>query len=322
METSDKNTQQQNQKMPSQGPNDSGRKRGGLILIAFAIIATLGSLAFLVVSQQNKKKAYSELESQYRDLSGQLITRDSLLNDWVSLFNQVEKDLQAIQEKENLLTTMQSEDMELTRDNRETILRDIQMLNTLLEANKKKIAQLNNKLKTSGMKIAGLEKKVEELAFTLEERNRSIDTLKANLVEKDFALSELNTQITGMEVNLAQKQTAIETQTAELNKAYIASGSYKELKEKGLISKEGGFLWVGRTTSLNDNVVAENFTEVDITQATTISVNSKKVELITEHPGNSYEFVKDENELIASINITDPNEFWRISKYAVVETRK
>ena len=325
METSEKNTQQSKDrpyKMDTPIQKDSWIRRNSEYVLAFAIIIILGAGAFLLVYQHDKKKEYTELESQYLDLSGQLVTRDSLINDWMSLFNEVEKDLQTIKEKENLLTTMQSEDMELANDKRETILRDIQMLNTLLAENKKKIASLNEKLRSSGMKIAGLEKKVEELSITLEQRNQSVDSLKTYLVEKDFELSQLNVRLTDMEVDLAQKQTTLEVQKTELNKGYLALGSYKELKEKGLINKEGGFLWIGRTISLNDDVVANNFTEVDITQTTSIPLNSKKVQLITEHPSNSYELVKDENELIASINIKDPDEFWRISKYAVVETVK
>jgi len=272
--------------------------------------------------QKEKKKKITALELQNQDLWGQLITRDSLISDWVDLFDQVETDLQTIKEKQSLLSDMKSENVEIAKSKRETILHDIQMLNTMLEQNKKKISQLNEKLKSSGMKIAGLEKKVDELSLALEQRNQSIDSLKTYLVEKDFELAQLNTKLADTEADVAQKQTTIENQTVELHKGYLASGTYKELKEKGLIDKEGGFLWLGRTTSLRENVASKSFTEIDITQTTSIPVNSKKVELITEHPGNSYEFVKDENDLIASINIKDPNEFWRISKYAVIETGK
>jgi uncharacterized protein HemX len=325
MDTTDSKAQPRKssvQNNPSTNRKQPGKGFGGVFLLAFAVILILGSWAFLVVNQQNKNKEYNALEAQYLDISGQLITRDSLINDWIDLFDQVEKNLQFIKGKENLLAAMQSEDMELTRDKREIILRDIQLLNTLLEDNKKKIAQLNEKLKTSGMKITGLEKKIEELTLNLDQRNQHIDSLKSYLAEQDFRVSELNTRITDMEVSLVQKNTTIATQKAELNKAYIVSGTYKELKAKGLIAKEGGFLWVGRTTSLRNDVAPDGFTEVDITQTKTILVNSKKVELITEHPNTSYELVRDGNELIACINITNPDEFWRLSKYAVVETLK
>lgn len=274
----------------------------------------------MIVNHQSNKNEYAKLETQYQDLSVQLGVRDSMVNDWVNLFDQVEKDLQTIKEKENLLSSIKSEDVELAENKRESILRDIQLLNTLLADNKKKIAALNTQLKNSGMKIAVLEKKVEELSLALDQRNQHIDSLKTYLAEKDFEMAQLNTKLSDMEVTMAQKQSVINTMEYELNKGFIASGSYKELKEKGLINKEGGFLGVGRTKSLRDNVTPEGFTEVDITKTISIPVNSKKVRLITEHPSNSYSLKKDDNNLIATIEITNPVEFWRISKYAVVET--
>jgi chromosome segregation ATPase len=213
METSEISSSQKKentQKMHSPMHNDSWLKRNGGFILAFAVIVILGSWVFLAVYQHDKKKEYNNLESQYHDLSGQLLTRDSLITEWISLFDQVEKDLQTIKEKENLLSSLQSEDMELTQNKREAVLRDIQMLNTLLEENKKKIARLNSDLKSSGIKIAGLEQKINDLSLALEERNQSVDSLKGYLVEKDFELSQLNTHLTNMEVNLAEKQTTIE----------------------------------------------------------------------------------------------------------------
>jgi hypothetical protein len=62
------------------------------------------------------------------------------------------------------------------------------------------------------------------------------------------------------------------------------------------------------------------FTQVDITKTKTIAVNSKSARLVTEHPASSYTLVKDEsNKNIAYIEIKDPANFWKLSKYAVVE---
>ena len=64
----------------------------------------------------------------------------------------------------------------------------------------------------------------------------------------------------------------------------------------------------------------EYFEKIDITTTKTITVNAKKAELITEHPEGSYEWVQ-ENDLIAYMVINDPREFWKMSKYAVLETK-
>jgi len=46
------------------------------------------------------------------------------------------------------------------------------------------------------------------------------------------------------------------------------------------------------------------------------------MKLVTEHPTGSYEVVKEGENMVAYIAIKDPQEFWRISKYAVVELKK
>jgi hypothetical protein len=53
-----------------------------------------------------------------------------------------------------------------------------------------------------------------------------------------------------------------------------------------------------------------------------IKLNSKSAKLISEHPANSYKFILDKNKKIESMEITDPVQFWKISKYAVLEITK
>ena len=106
-----------------------------------------------------------------------------------------------------------------------------------------------------------------------------------------------------------------------MHKGFVAYGTYKDLKAKGLISKEGGFLGLGKKESLIEDFDNKSFTQINITETTTIPVNSKTAKLITEHPKNSYELVRDKDNRIASIEIKDPAQFWKISKYAVVEIK-
>ncbi len=123
------------------------------------------------------------------------------------------------------------------------------------------------------------------------------------------------------EVAIAQKDEKITTQTAEMNKGFIASGTYKTLKAKGLINKEGGFLGIGRKEAMLQGFSQSLFTQVNITETKSIPVNSKNAKLITFHPASSYELVRDKDNKIASIDIKNPDEFWKVSKYAVVEIK-
>ena len=106
-----------------------------------------------------------------------------------------------------------------------------------------------------------------------------------------------------------------------MNKAFVVYGTFKALKAKGLVSKEGGFLGLGKKALMQANFSDSSFTQVNITEMRTIPVNSKTAKFITDHPKSSYELIRGKNNRIASIEIKDPEEFWKISKYAVVEIR-
>ena len=112
-----------------------------------------------------------------------------------------------------------------------------------------------------------------------------------------------------------------ESELDDLNKAYYALGTSKELREKGVVKKEGGFLGLGKTKSLNDNIDESDFSEIDIRETKTILVNSEKVNLITEHPSGSYEFVKDTVNNTEVLAINNPDEFYKFSRYIVLEIK-
>ena len=296
-------------------------KTKSVIIFGISALLVIGVIAGYIFFTDYQKKQEAQLqmkEDRNNTLAIKLHQRDSLVNDYMTTFNQIEKDLQYIKEQENLLGN-QSKDPEFTDDKKKQIVRDIQLVNSLIEKNKEKIADLNARLKRSGVEINSLNEKLAMLSETIEERDQAIETLTAELTKKDEQLAELNEEITKIEDTVKFQRKIMEHQVGQLNKAYIAYGNFKELKEKNIVTKEGGLLGLGSTKTLNDDVTNEYFTEVDITTSKSFPVFSKKAELITEHPADSYEWVT-ENDTITYMIISDPGEFWKISKYAVVET--
>jgi len=235
-------------------------------------------------------------------------------------FDEIEKNLATVKEKENIIT-MKSSDKEFSKDKKQQILKDIEYVNALLDQNKKKISSLTAQLSKSGGTIKGLQAKIDELETTMKQRETEIADLKTNLTKKDFEITALNTKMSDAQVAIAQKDDKITKQTAEINKAYVTYGTYKALKARGLVSKEGGFLGIGKKEQLHQDFSDSLFKQVDITEIKSIPVNSKGAKLITDHPTSSYTLVRDKDNKIASIEIKNPDEFWKISKYAVVEIK-
>lgn len=298
-----------------------GMKKGVLTTAIIALLLLI--IAGFVVNSMytnEQKKHLAVVENQKHSFTQLLTSRDSVINEWMLTFDQIEKDLNTVKEKENIII-MKSEDKEFSKDKKQQILKDIEYVNTLLDQNKKKIASLTAQLNKSGGTIKGLQVRIAELETSMKERETEIADLKTNLTQKDFQIGQLNTKMSEQEVAITQKDEKITTQTAEMNKGFIASGTYKALKAKGLINKEGGFLGLGRKEAMLQNFSQSVFTQVNITETKSIPVNSKDAKLITYHPASSYELVRDKDNKIASIDIKNPDEFWKVSKYAVVEIK-
>lgn len=295
-----------------------GVKKGIIITSIIGIIILL--VAFSLYNHEHKK-LLSLMESQKVSFTDKVAARDSVINEWITTFDEIEKNIAMIKEKEKIIS-VSSSGSEMTPDAKTQVLEDIKYINTLLEQNKMKIASLTAQLKKSGGTIKALQSKVAELEASIKLNENEIEELKTTLVTKSFEIEQLNTQVTVMEDTIAKKEEIIVAKTNEMNKAFYICGTYKELKAKGLLTKEGGFVGIGRTESLTGNFSDDAFAQIDITTTKSIPVNSKGAKLISEHPDGSYEFIHDENKIIVSLEIKNPAQFWKISKYAVVETTK
>ena len=286
------------------------------------------AMAVLVLFGCNQKKL-EELQRKNQELSAQNQLQDSLVNDFVATFNLFEKNLETIKEKENLVA-MNSEDPELRKENKDKILEDMQMINDLLDQNRTLIDELTAKVEKAEGSNRQFRATIGRLKKQLAERDTEVGNLKEELATLNFTVEGLNTRLDTLRQvadNLSQTnemQTArialqeeeinehvekINNQTDALNTAYFVKGSTKELKAAQVLDRK----------SLNKDFDERVFTQIDITQVNSIPLNVKKAKLLTAHPSDSYVLNSEGNEL-ASLEITNPEKFWKASKYLVVVT--
>lgn len=290
---------------------------------AFIALAVLIALAvfgyYMYKTDHNEQLAL--MDDQKTAFSLQLTERDSVINEWLLTFDQIEQDLAEIKEKEKIINVASS-DSEISKSRKDKIREDIRYINTLLEANKQKIASLNAQLKKTGVTMKALEDKVATLEASVKQYESDINEMKTALANKEIQIEQLNTRVTGLDQTIAQQTETISTQIAEMNKAYLISGTFKDLRDRGILSKEGGFLGIGRKEAIIEDFSDTLFAQIDITEIKMIPVNAKNAKLITEHPTGSYELIRQDEKTVESIEIKDPGQFWKISKYAVVELVK
>ncbi|PKP10797.1 MAG: hypothetical protein CVU09_06200 [Bacteroidetes bacterium HGW-Bacteroidetes-4] len=329
MKTTDENKTKKN--LQPEGKKSAGSKspmkkrrwirRGQLILSwSFAAIVLIVFGVVLYLGKNKQAEILSELKMEKTELILQLDDRDNLIDDMVTTFNEIETDLMRITEKENLIE-FETGDMEYNRTKKEKIIDNISYINTLLDDNKKRISYLNKRLKDSGLKMSSLEQKIANLEQSLLSRDSSITTLKQVLEQKDYEMAQLNQRMEQKDLLIARQNEVIDYQNNEKLVAYATAGNYKELEAKGVLTKERGFLFFGKETVLQNEFPIESFEEVNILDTKYIALHGRKASVITNHPKDSYVFVRDSSEALAYLEITDPNAFWRVSKYAVIETR-
>lgn len=290
-------------------------------IISLVILVAAGAVAWLLYNNHQDEQL-ALMDSERSSFNEIMTVRDSTLNDWLQTFTQIENDLNTLKQKENLITFSNQGNVEFTTARKEQILQDIKSISMLLDENRKKLASLSAQLRNSGREMKGLQEMIATLETKMQGHETEIAALTTTVRERDVEIGELNILASELRTTVTEKEEVISTQTAEMNKAYLASGSYKDLRDMGIVSKDGGFLGLGRTESLVNNITDSLFAQIDITELRLIPVNSRDAKLITEHPTNSYTFVREDDDIIAHIEIKDPEQFWKISRYAVIELKK
>lgn len=290
-------------------------------IISVILLVMAGVVAWLLFSRHQEEQL-ALMNNERDSFTETLSVRDSTLNDWLQTFTQIETDLNAIKQKEKLITINNSDNVEFTSTRKEQILQDIKSISMRLDENRKKLASLNSQLKNSGREIKGLQEMIAGLESKIQVHQTEIGVLSQTVSQKDIEIDELNILAADLKTTVTAKEELISMQVAEMNKAYIASGSFKDLRDMGIVTKDGGFLGLGRTESLVNNITDSLFAQIDITELKYIPVNSRDAKLVTEHPTDSYQFVREGDDKIAHIEIKDPEQFWKISRYAVVELKK
>ncbi len=258
-------------------------------------------------SDESENSIKDSIENVNGSLNGKLTEKDAAIQELVSSFNEIQENLNAIKEKEKIISKVTSDGDVKSKEDQ--IKEDIQSIYDLMGKNKDRIGSLSKKLKNSKLKIEGLEKMIENMQATLNLKDSEIEELKTKIEGLNVELSNLTTNYKAVENESNQK-------TEIINTAFYAIGTSKELKENNVITKEGGIIGLGKTTKLSSDFNKEYFTKINIEKTTSINLGAKKIKMLTTHPSSSYKLIGEKP--IEKLEITNTKEFWSASKYLVI----
>jgi len=283
-------------------------------------LLTALSVAFFSCNTEELENKISQLNHENEKLEAQYQAKDSSLTAFINSFAEIEQNLREIREREMNIEMAREENLSVG-DLKARINENVQEINELLEENRQKIKALNARLTYAGRQNNQLKASMEELQQTLtakvEEKEGQISKLEEDLTGLQLELSQLNTNLTQLKEENQEKEELINEKTTQMNTAYYTAGTFRDLQDEQILSKEGGFLGLGRTEVLNENVDRERFNQIDIRETLFFPVDGEEVELVTHHPDGSYRIEKN-GEAKTQLVVSNPEKFWESSRYLVM----
>lgn len=256
--------------------------------------------------------------AEERDSLQQVIeNKDNELNEIMGTLNEIQDGFKRINEAEGRITVADGNLESAT--SKDVIRENMQFIQEAMAQNREMIAKLKDKLRTSSINSDKLKQTVNKLSQELEEQSARIKELEAQLAEKDILIAQqgatidsLNTNVEQLTAENANHSQTVAEQDKLLNTAWFVFGTKAELKEQKIL-KDGDVLQSGDFNK-------DYFTKIDIRYDKVLKLYSKSAKLLTNHPAGSYAVKKDNNNQ-CYLQITNPSEFWSVSKYLVVQVK-
>lgn len=270
----------------------------------------------LIVSCTNVKesKEYKELQAQRDSLLQQSAGAQVEATEMMAVISEVEENFAKIREAEKYISTQSVNQGEMNKATRDKVNDNFNMINEILQRNKKQLDDLNRKYNGSNKEIASLKNTITRLNSEMKETANRLVEMQTLLGQKDAQITQLSQDIASLAVEAEQQSATIKDQDRSLNTAYYVFGTASELKDQKILS--GGFLQ--QTRVLQDTFNKDYFLKIDVREVTEIPLYAAKAKLWSTHPEGTYEFVKGSDSKL-TFQITDTQRFWSLTKYLIIE---
>ncbi|MDR0370759.1 MAG: hypothetical protein LBH80_02745 [Prevotellaceae bacterium] len=273
-----------------------------------------------VVSCGPKTADYETLKSENDSLRNIKTELETEVNDYFWVMNQIRESIDEVKNAENIIS-MQSSGQEFDKNNYTRLKDDVTHIITVLKDNKQELDNLKSRLGSSSLKLGELEKTIKSLTLSLEKETKKVLQLQTLLAEKNSEVETLNSTVRKMGQEIKDLTSINEERGKKLNEqeqsiysAWYVLGTKKELRDQKILTKDGLF---GKQEVLqSQDFNKDYFVRIDSRQVRTIELLSKRAKVLTTHPENSYSLEKTDGQYVLRIN--NPEQFWSISKYLVV----
>jgi chromosome segregation ATPase len=279
----------------------------------------LMTLPFLLLACSGPQNPDNVPENDLNDsLTAVATTRVTAHNEWLADMRRISKTLDSINTVRNTIYLKTKDQGEFTQNAVSDINSRIMVLNTLLKRNGEDVLRLNKRLSKAAHLNAGLKDSINSLNNQLVEKQQEVMDLYALISELDSEFHGLEAELYTLYAQNAIQNARIVKSIEEANTVYYAIGTKTQLQKKAILDKNTGLIGLGPAL-LNNEMDPKLFTKADQREVKEFELNSRHVKLMTIHSTSSYKLQK-EGKTIRRLLITDPAEFWRISRFLVIRT--
>jgi hypothetical protein len=283
-----------------------------LSLIIFSCVSNSESVTEESKRIDSLQSVLSSKDQAINSLEFQKLNDDSIVNLYALYIQKIKDNINEINKQELIINNKKNNPDFIETDTTD-IIKSIKILSKKLQENESMILALNNAVKQEKNKNSQFSSKVTDLGEEIAQSNREVYYLKEELNNMNASFESIFKKY-----NLQNKK--ISDLNQKLNEVAYVIGSKSELLDNGVLTKSGGLIGIGKTRKLNSDLNTDYFTYVSKYKLSNISLGYKTVRLMTSHPAISYK-LSNSNEIIDSLIIINHDDFWRNSKFLVIEVK-
>lgn len=286
-------------------------------------ILCISLLVFMLTQSCNapeQKQKIEKLKAENRELKRERARTEENLYRLSETINFIQANLDTITQQEQIISKIAHNDIEHKPAAKTQISEDITSIYNKLIANRKKLSNLQKNLSRNASKNKNLKAIIERMNRQMESKIAEIEKLRSRVEDMQGKITNLESLVDTLSNLKQQQQAVIAYQQKEMNTVYYAYGTGKELRKNNVITKEGGILGIGSARKLKDSLNHDYFTKTGKYDFKTLTLNARKIRIVTPHPEESYKIYG--KKPVDSIEIVNPNQFWSNTRYLVIEIKQ
>lgn len=294
------------------------------LLLVFAVLT-----GFSLLSCENKQQQREIAELKTRCDSLQVLTQmqDSSRAVIESYVETIALTLDSIKIQEQLLTVKVDENGRPLK--KQEIKKNLDLLANVIKRQRERIELLEAQLLHQGVdSTSHYRTLISHLYDEIDKKNAQIEQMKLDIARQNQIITHLNTRVANLESDveaisthakeqaetIAMQTEIMNAQNEQLNIGYLFIGTRKELTRAGILTK--GLFTGGKLNA--SELDLSHFEQIDIREVHDVTCNSSRPKLLSSHPANSYEFIKNQDKT-STLVIKDPGAFWSLSNFLIIQ---